>query len=87
MSGLLGLVQIWMLSDFRRPLEGLKVYVTHIKEALVPHESGQPARTRILGELRALEKERQLGVIFVCVEPGDRICELVRIAAPCMIAD
>lgn len=59
----------------RRPLAGLRVFVTHIKEALVPHESGQTARTRILGELRELEQERQLGVTFVDIRRGDRIRE------------
>lgn len=59
------------------PLSGLKVWVTHIKEALVPHPSGKSARERIMEELNALEKERQLGVVFVDIRRGDRIREFL----------
>jgi len=59
-----------------RPLKGLKVYVTHVKEALVPHPSGKTARERILAELLDLEKEGKLGVEFIAVQRGDRICRL-----------
>jgi cAMP phosphodiesterase len=58
-----------------RPLEGLKVFVTHIKEALIPHKSGKSARERILEELIELEKEGKLGVEFIAVQRGDRICK------------
>ena len=65
----------WLFTDrSRRPLEGLKVYVTHIKEALIPHPSGKSARERIISELEDLEKEGQLGVEFIAVKRGDRIC-------------
>ena len=60
--------------DSERPLEGLKVYVTHVKEALIPHPSGKSARARILEELLDLEKEGMLGVEFIAVQRGDRIC-------------
>lgn len=60
--------------DKERPLDGLKIYVTHIKEALIPHKSGKSARERILAELIELEKEGQLGVEFIAVKRGDRIC-------------
>jgi cAMP phosphodiesterase len=61
--------------DTNRPLDGLKIYVTHVKEALIPHPSGKSARERILGELEELEKEGKLGVEFVAVQRGDRIRE------------
>lgn len=63
--------------DDDRPLEGLKVYVTHIKEALIPHPSGKSARERILEELLDLEKEGKLGVEFIAVKRGDRICKFI----------
>jgi cAMP phosphodiesterase len=68
-----GFREIWL--KIRRPLEGLRVFVTHIKEALVPHPSGKSARERILSELEALEEKEQLGVQFIAVNRGDRICE------------
>jgi cAMP phosphodiesterase len=61
--------------DNDSPLDGLKIYVTHVKEALIPHPSGKSARERILAELEELEKEGKLGVEFVAVQRGDRICE------------
>jgi len=61
--------------ETKKPLDGLKVFVTHIKEALIPHPSGKTARKRILSELELLEEEGQLGVEFVAVHRGDRICE------------
>lgn len=51
------------------------MFVTHIKEALVPHPTGRSARERIMTELDELEGERQLGVVFVDIKRGDRICE------------
>jgi len=63
--------------DSERPLEGLKVYVTHVKEALIPHPSGKSARERILEELLDLEKEGKLGVEFIAVQRGDRICKFI----------
>ena len=58
-----------------RPLDGLKIFVTHIKEALMPHPSGKSSRELIMSELVALEDGGQLGVDFVEVRRGDRICE------------
>jgi cAMP phosphodiesterase len=67
-------------------LEGLKIFVTHIKEELIPHPTGKTARERIILELEALEKEGQLGVEFFAVKRGDRICELVG-QIPARLAD
>jgi len=52
--------------------------VTHIKEALIPHPSGKTARESIMGELRELEarEDGRLGVKFIEVKKGDRICKL-----------
>ena len=58
-----------------KPLQGLKVYVTHIKDELVPHPSGRTPRQRIMGELRELESEGALGIEFVEVLQGDHIRE------------
>lgn len=60
----------------RRPLKGLKIFITHVKEFLVPHKSGLSARELIKSELDALEAEAQLGVTFNVILPGDRLCEL-----------
>lgn len=62
-------------ADTTPPLAGLRVFITHIKESLVPHPSGKSARERIMAELVGLEEEGQLGVDFVEVKRGDRICE------------
>ncbi|KLT45384.1 hypothetical protein CC85DRAFT_231499, partial [Cutaneotrichosporon oleaginosum] len=56
-----------------RPLEGLKIFITHVKEFLVPHRSGVSARELIKIELDALEAENQLGVTFNVISPGDRL--------------
>ncbi|BEJ16385.1 hypothetical protein CspHIS471_0509900 [Cutaneotrichosporon sp. HIS471] len=56
-----------------RPLEGLKIFITHVKEFLVPHKSGLSARELIQIELDALEAENQLGVTFNVISPGDRL--------------
>jgi hypothetical protein len=58
-------------------LEGLKIYVTHIKEALIPHPTGKSARERISKELEDLEEEGKLGVTFIAVQRGDRICTYI----------
>lgn len=58
-----------------RPLDGLKVFITHIKEFLIPHVSGLTARQLIKKQLDELEDKEQLGVSFVVVSPGDRLCE------------
>ncbi|WVW84184.1 hypothetical protein I302_106214 [Kwoniella bestiolae CBS 10118] len=56
-----------------RPLKGLKIFVIHIKDALVPHPSGRTAREIIMSELNELEAKGQLGVEFVETKQGDRI--------------
>jgi cAMP phosphodiesterase len=61
-----------------RPLEGLKVCITHVKTSLIPHPSGTTDRERVFSELQALEKmaEREgsaLGVQWVMCESGMRI--------------
>ncbi|OCF38678.1 hypothetical protein I317_07529 [Kwoniella heveanensis CBS 569] len=60
-------------SDGHKPLEGLKIFIIHIKDALVPHPTGKTAREIIMGELNDLEAEGQLGVQFVEAKKGDRI--------------
>lgn len=60
----------------RRPLQGLRVFITHIKEFLIPHPSGMTARDLIRSQLEELEASSQLGVEFVIVSPGDRLCKL-----------
>ncbi|TXT09009.1 hypothetical protein VHUM_02483 [Vanrija humicola] len=62
-----------------RPLEGLKVYVTHIKEYLVPHPTGLSSRELVRKELLALTEIHDLGVEFHIVSPGDRLCEYWRV--------
>jgi len=47
----------------------------HVKEQLVPHPTGKSARDRIFAELEALEADGGLGVQFIMIEKGDRICE------------
>ncbi|WWC69894.1 uncharacterized protein I206_103837 [Kwoniella pini CBS 10737] len=59
----------------KRPLEGLKVFIIHIKDALVPHPTGKTARQIIMSELNELEEKGQLGVEFVETKRGDRIGE------------
>jgi cAMP phosphodiesterase len=61
--------------DGRSPLSGLRVFITHIKDSLMPHPTGKCARERIMAELRELEREGKLGVEFVEVRQGDRIRE------------
>lgn len=56
-------------------LAGLRVYITHIKESLIPHPTGLTSRERIMAELRQLEYEGRIGVEFIEVKRGDRICE------------
>jgi cAMP phosphodiesterase len=53
-------------------LDGLRVFVTHIKESLIPHPSGRTMREIVMAELRELDG---LGVEFVEVKRGDRIGE------------
>ncbi|ORY26323.1 low-affinity phosphodiesterase [Naematelia encephala] len=57
-----------------RPLDGLRIFITHIKDALVPHPSGKTSKERIIGELLELEKHGKLGLEFAAVKRGDRIC-------------
>lgn len=62
-------------------MRGLRIFVTHIKESLVPTVTGKPARETIMEELEELEKEGGLGVEFVEVRKGDRIRESVSTAS------
>lgn len=64
-----------LLPPRERPLAGLRVYITHIKEFLQPHPSGLGARELIAAELAELEKKHALGVEFSLLSPGDRVCE------------
>lgn len=61
-------------SSASAPLRGLRVYITHIKSFLVPQTSGKTAQEMIMEELRELEGDGGLGVEFVEVKSGDRIC-------------
>lgn len=58
-----------------RPLDGLRVFIMHIKDSLIPHPTGRTARQIIMGELKGLEREGNLGVEFIELKKGDRICE------------
>ncbi|WWD03318.1 hypothetical protein V865_001369 [Kwoniella europaea PYCC6329] len=59
----------------KRPLEGLKIFIIHIKDALVPHPTGKTAREIIMSELNDLENEGGLDVQFIETKRGDRIRE------------
>ncbi|GHJ87842.1 hypothetical protein NliqN6_4244 [Naganishia liquefaciens] len=52
------------------PLAGLRVFIQHVKEPLIPEE---PIKQKIGRELEDLEKEHPLGVQFVCLARGMRI--------------
>ncbi|WVO19407.1 uncharacterized protein IAS62_000688 [Cryptococcus decagattii] len=56
-----------------RPLDGLKVFITHIKESLVPHPEGKTQHEIIMAQLQELEKDGKLGVVFIRPAKGDRI--------------
>jgi cAMP phosphodiesterase len=58
-----------------KPLDGLQVFVTHVKDSLYPHPSGKTVKERVKEELDQLEQERQLGVVFELVHQGQRLCE------------
>ncbi|EIW65931.1 hypothetical protein TREMEDRAFT_35751 [Tremella mesenterica DSM 1558] len=60
-----------------KPLKGLRIFVTHMKENLLPHPSGRPLQEIIMSELVDLEDKGKLGVEFIHVKRGDRICEFV----------
>lgn len=66
-----------LLPQRERPLQGLRVFITHIKEFLQPHKSGLTARELISSELQELEAKHNLGVEFALPEPGDRIREYI----------
>ncbi|WWC89016.1 uncharacterized protein L201_003934 [Kwoniella dendrophila CBS 6074] len=63
----------------KRPLDGLKVFIIHIKASLVPHPTGKTTREIIMSELKDLEKEGQLGVEFIETNRGDRIGTLLQV--------
>lgn len=52
------------------PLQGLSIYIQHVKEPLIPEE---PIKQKITRELEALEAEYKLGVQFMCLARGMRI--------------
>ncbi|KAJ9091378.1 hypothetical protein QFC21_007233 [Naganishia friedmannii] len=52
------------------PLQGLSIYIQHVKEPLVPEE---PIKQKITRELEELEAEHKLGVQFMCLARGMRI--------------
>lgn len=54
----------------KAPLTNLLVFVTHIKESLIP---GTSARQKIAKELAALEASSRLGLRFQVVERGTRL--------------
>lgn len=56
-----------------RPLDGLKIFITHIKESLVPHPEGKTQHEIIMAQLQELEKDGKLGVAFIRPVKGDRI--------------
>ncbi|WVR06780.1 hypothetical protein IAU60_003815 [Kwoniella sp. DSM 27419] len=60
-------------TETKGSLTSLKVFVIHIKDALVPHPSGQTARQIIMSELQALEDAGALGVQFIETKKGERI--------------
>jgi cAMP phosphodiesterase len=68
------------------PLDGLKIFVTHVKDSLYPHRSGKTVKQRVQEELEQLERQRRLGVIFEVVEQGQRLCEF-QFAACTPLAD
>lgn len=55
------------------------MYVTHIKEYLVPHPTGLTSRELVHKELLALTEIHNLGVEFHIVSPGDRLRECGRV--------
>jgi len=60
------------------PLEGLKIYIIHVKQPLKPCSSGMGIMTLIKKELDELESEAKgkgkgLGVDFVMLRKGMRI--------------
>lgn len=57
----------------RKPLDGLKIFITHIKESLVPHPEGKTQHEIIMAQLQELEKDGKLGVAFIRPVKGDRI--------------
>lgn len=66
------LLAYWFNRD-RRPLDGLKIFITHIKESLVPHPEGKTQHEIIMAQLQELEKDGKLGVVFIRPAKGDRI--------------
>lgn len=54
----------------KRPLAGMRVFVTHVKESLIP---GTTARQKIAKELAALEATSRLGLRFQVIDRGARL--------------
>ncbi|TYJ54479.1 hypothetical protein B9479_004899 [Cryptococcus floricola] len=59
--------------DEKEPLRGLKVFVIHIKESLLPNAEGKTQREIVMRELRQLEEDGKLGVILTDPKRGDRL--------------
>lgn len=60
------------------PLQDLRVYITHVKQSLVPHPSGLTDRERIERSLLELEERAEksgthLGVKWIMVRKGQAI--------------
>lgn len=62
-----------MASFATNSLQGLPVFITHIKEKLLPDPNGMSARQKIARDLQEPEKTVRLGVRFICVEKGMRL--------------
>ncbi|KAJ9111703.1 hypothetical protein QFC19_001063 [Naganishia cerealis] len=72
-SDLLGELEImasYLPKGTTPPLQGLSIYIQHVKEPLVPEE---PIKQKITRELEELEAERKLGVQFLCLARGMRV--------------
>ncbi|WVQ77839.1 hypothetical protein IAR50_007536 [Cryptococcus sp. DSM 104548] len=57
----------------REPLRGLKVFIIHIKESLLPNAESKTQREIVMRELHELEGEGKLGVVLADPRRGDRL--------------
>lgn len=64
-------------ADRSLPLAGLRVYITHIKAFLVPHDTGLTAHELVRKQLCDMEKQARLGVEFIIPSAGDRLCKYI----------